>query len=119
MRRLLLDYARDFQTQRPKLDLKLQPEWGAWESWGVHAWAYDLTYDTFSAEERQRVEDWLREACRMVIQGEKLWTTTPNLVFGKHYNVGLAGFCLGDKELIDWGLNDPGRTGRARAASTR
>ncbi len=111
VRRLLLDYARDFQTQRPKLDLKLQPEWGAWESWGVHAWAYDLTYDTFSAEERQRVEDWLREACRMVIQGEKLWTTTPNLVFGKHYNVGLAGFCLGDKELIDWGLNDPGAHG--------
>jgi hypothetical protein len=111
VRRLLLDYARDFQTQRPKLDLKLQPEWGAWEPWGVHAWAYDLTYDTFSPEERQRVEDWLREGCRMVIQGEKLWTTTPNLVFGKHYNVGLAGFCLADKELIDWGLNDPGANG--------
>ncbi len=46
-----------------------------------------------------------------MIQGEKLWTTTPNLVFGKHYNVGLTGFCLGDKELIDWGLNDPGAHG--------
>jgi hypothetical protein len=111
VRRLLLDYARDFQTQRPKSDLKLQPEWGAWEPWGVHAWAYDLTYDTFSPEERRRVEGWLREGCRMVIQGEKLWTTTPNLVFGKHHNVGLAGFCLGDKELIDWGLNDPGAHG--------
>jgi hypothetical protein len=111
VRRLLLDYAGDFERQRPKLDLKLQPEWGAWESWGVHAWAYDLTCDTFSPAERQRVEDWLRAACRLVIQGEKLWTTTPNLVFGKHYNVGLAGFCLGDKELIDWGLNDPGAHG--------
>jgi hypothetical protein len=111
VRRLLLEYAREFETQRPKLDLTLQPEWGAWEAWGVHAWAYDLTYDTFSPEERRRVEQWLREACRMVIQGEKLWTTTPNLVFGKHYNVGLAGFCLGDKELIEWGLNDPGAHG--------
>ena len=46
-----------------------------------------------------------------MIQGEKLWTTTPNLVFGKHYNVGLAGYCLGDKELIDWGLNDAGAHG--------
>ncbi len=34
VRRLLLDYARDFQTQRPKLDLALQPEWGAWECVG-------------------------------------------------------------------------------------
>jgi len=108
VRRLLLQHAREFETQRPKVDLKLQPEWGAWEPWGVRAWAYDLTYDTFSPEERNRVEQWLRESCRIVIQGEKLWTTTPNLVFGKHYNVGLAGFCLGDKELIDWGLNDPG-----------
>jgi len=111
VRRLLLDYAREFETQRPKLDLTLQPEWGAWEAWGVKAWAYDLTYDTFSPEERLRVEQWLREACRMVIQGEKLWTTTPNLVFGKHYNVGLVGFCLGDKELIEWGMNDPGAHG--------
>ena len=111
VRRLLLDYARDFERQRPKLDLKLQPEWGAWDTWGVHAWAYDFTYATFSPEERQRVEQWLREGCRLVIQGEKLWTTTPNLVFGKHFNVGLVGFCLGDKELIDWGLNDPGAHG--------
>ncbi len=110
-RRLLLDYAREFETQRPKLDVRLQPEWGAWEAWGVHAWAYDLTYDTFSPQERQRVEDWLRAACRLVIQGEKLWTTTPNLVFGKHFNVGLVGYCVGDKDLIEWGLNDPGTHG--------
>jgi hypothetical protein len=114
VRRLLLQYAREFETQRSKLNLKLQPEWGAWEAWGVHAWAYDLTYDTFSPEERQSVENWLRDACRIVIQGEKLWTTTPNLVFGKHFNVGLVGFCLGDKELIEWGLNDPGAHGPRR-----
>mgnify|MGYP000288507881 CR=1 FL=1 len=47
--------------------------------------------------------------CLTTIAGEKLWTTTPNLVFDKHYNVGLVGFCLGDRELIDWGLNDSGK----------
>ena len=111
VRQLLLQYAREFAGQQPKLDLKLQPEWGAWEVWGMHAWAYDLTYDTFSPSERQQVENWLRESCRLVIQGEKLWTTTPNLVFGKHFNVGLVGYCLGDRQLIDWGLSDPGAHG--------
>ena len=110
-RRLLLDMARSEQAAMKKLDLKLQPEYGAWSPWGMYAWAYDLTYDTFSDRERQLVESWLREACRLVIQGEKLWTTTPNLVFGKHFNVGLVGFCLGDQALIDWGLNDLGAHG--------
>jgi hypothetical protein len=114
VRRLLLDQARAAQQEVRKLDLKLQPERGAWDTWGVYAWAYDLTYDTFSDEERGLVESWLREGCRIVIQGEKLWTTTPNLVFGKHFNVGLVGYCLGDKELIDWGLNDPGAHGPSK-----
>ena len=108
VRHLLLQYAKEFQTQRPKVDLKIQPEYLAFQPWGAWAWAYDLTYDTFSPEERQSVEDWLRQGCRTTIEGERLWTTTPNLVFDKHYNVGVAGFCLGDKELIDWGVNDPG-----------
>jgi hypothetical protein len=115
VRRLLLDYAREFAAALPKVDLKAQLEWGRWDAFGVHAWAYDLTYDTFSPEERQRVEDWLRTACRVLIQEEKAWTTTPNLVFSEHYNVGLVGFCLGDKELIDWGMNDPGAHGPRRA----
>jgi hypothetical protein len=111
VRRFLLDQARYGRANLEKLNLKLQPEWGAWEAWGEYAWAYDLTYDTFSEEERGLVESWLREGCRAVIRGEKLWTTTPNLVFGKHFNVGLVGFCLGDRELIEWGLNDPGAHG--------
>jgi hypothetical protein len=44
----------------------------------------------------------------VVIEGSRLWTTTPNLVFGKHFNVGLVGYCLDDMELIDWALNDSG-----------
>jgi hypothetical protein len=114
VRHSLLQSARDFERERPNVDMKLQPEWGAWNPWCVYAWAYDLTYDAFSPEERRRVEDWLREGCRFVIHGEKQWTTTPNLVFGKHFNVGLVGFCLGDKELIDWGLADPGAHGPRR-----
>jgi len=97
--------------QYEKLDLKLQPEFGAWTSWSTYAWAYDLTYDTFSDEERQTVERWIRTGCKTTIEGEKLWTTTANLVFDKHFNVAMAGFCLGDKELIEWGLSDPGAHG--------
>jgi len=32
-------------------------------------------------------------------------------MFGKHVNIGLVGYCLGDKEIIDWVLNDPGAFG--------
>jgi hypothetical protein len=113
-RRELLGTARSMMPTYEKLDLKLQPEFGAWTSWSTYAWAYDLTHETFSDEERQQVERWLRTACKVVIEGDKLWTTTPNLIFGKHFNVALVGYCLGDKELIEWGLNDPGTHGPQR-----
>lgn len=108
VRHLLVQYAKEYEAQRPKVDFKVQPEWGSWEPRGMHAWAYDLTFDTFSPEERRHVEGWLRGNCRDVIEEEKLWTTTPNLVFERHYSVALVGYCLGGKELIEWGLNDPG-----------
>ncbi|MGB2824165.1 MAG: alginate lyase family protein, partial [Phycisphaerae bacterium] len=113
-RRHLTGQARHGIGEYEKLDLKLHPEYGAWTPWGTYAWAYDLTHETFSPEERQLVERWLRMACKAVIEGEKLWTTTPNLVFGKHFNVALVGYCLGDRELIEWGLNDPGAHGPRR-----
>jgi hypothetical protein len=104
----LLNEARYGLPRFEKADLRIEPEFGAWAPWGAYAWAYDLSYDTFSPEERQLVERWLRTACKVVIEGSKRWTTTPNLVFGKHFNVGLVGYCLGDKELIDWALHDSG-----------
>lgn len=82
------------------MNLRLQPEYGAWGPWGVYAWAYDLTWDRFRPEERQLVERWLRTAAQTIIEGEKLWTTTPNLVFDKHCRVGLIGYCLGDAALL-------------------
>ena len=113
-RRLLVQLAKEFQEGIKKVDLKVNLEWGTFSPRAIYAWAYDLTWDTFSSEERQAVESWLREDCRVVIQGEKAWTTTPNLVFEKHYGAALVGYCLGDKELIEWGLNDPGAHGPRR-----
>ena len=104
----LLSQARYDMAAFPKVDLNVQPEAYAWVSWSTYAWAYDLTYDTFSDEERRSVEDWLRAGCRVTMEGRKRTTTTPNLVFGQHFNVGVAGYCLGDRELIEWGLNDSG-----------
>ncbi len=113
-RQRLVGNAQYFLPRYEQLDLKNQPEYGAWSEWGTWAWAYDLTYDTFSAEEHQLVQTWLRIGCQTVIEGEKFWTTTPNLVFGKHFNVGLVGYCLDDEELIEWALNDPGEHGPER-----
>ena len=43
----------------------------------------------------------------------------PNLIFEKHWRVGLIGYCLGDRELIDWGLSDPVLSARDRANPSR
>jgi len=114
VRQRLVSNAQYSLPRYEQLDLKNQPEYGAWSEWGTWAWAYDLTYDTFLKEEHQLVQRWLRVGCKTVIEGERLWTTTPNLVFGKHFNVGLVGYCLGDEELIEWALNDPGEHGPER-----
>ena len=111
VRQRLVGHAQYSLPRYEELDLKNQPEYGAWGDWGTLAWAYDLTCDTFSEEEHQLVQRWLRAGCKTVIEGERLWTTTPNLVFGKHFNVGLVGYCLGEEELIEWALNDPGEHG--------
>ena len=60
------------------------------------------------------VERWLRTAARTIIAQEKVLTTTPNLVFCEHWRVGMIGYCLGDQELIEWALRDPGRHGPSR-----
>ena len=49
-----------------------------------------------------------------MIAQENILTTTPNLVFCEHWRVGMIGYCLGDQELIDWALRDPGSHGPSR-----
>ena len=113
VRNALVSSARYYLPQFEKVNLKLDPDFGAWGPWATFAWAYDLAYDAFTPEERELVERLFRAAARTIIEGLKLRSTTPNLVFEKHWKVGLLGYCLGDRELIDWGLNDPGHHGPA------
>lgn len=79
-----------------------------WIPMGMYAWVYDLSYPIYADDERVLLEYWLRLAGQKIIAGEKVWTTSRNLVFNKHIAVGLLGYCLGDAELIEWGINDPG-----------
>ncbi len=109
-RKRLISEAKYQLPRFEKADLKVEPEMGWFSAWGMEAWAYDLTYDTFSPEERELVERWLRTACGVVIEGMKSASTTPNLIFGTHFNVGLVGYCLGDQRLIDWALRHDGGT---------
>ena len=97
-----------------KLDLATNREFGSWSPWGARAWTYDLIYESCSDAERAQIEEWFRVSCRVLIDTCKRWSTTPNLMFGKHVNIGLVGYCLGDREIIDWVLNDPGAFGPQR-----
>jgi Alginate lyase/Heparinase II/III-like protein len=114
VRKRLVAEARDQMPKYEKLDVKAEPEWGRWTWWGAAAWAYDLSYDAFTPGERVEVERWLRTAARTIIAQEDVLTTTPNLVFDEHWRVGMIGYCLGDAELIEWALRDPGRHGPYR-----
>lgn len=111
VRQRLLADARGQMPHYEKLDVRAEPEWGRWTWWGAIAWAYDLTHDAFAAGERVEIERWLRTAARTIIAQEKVLTTTPNLVFDEHWRVGMIGYCLGDEELIEWALRDPGHHG--------
>ena len=111
VRKRLLREAREQMAHYEKIDVKAEPEWGRWTHWGATAWAYDLAYDAFTIDERSEIERWLRTAARTIIAQENVLTTTPNLVFDEHWRVGTIGYCLGDAELIDWALRDPGRHG--------
>ncbi len=110
----LLGWAKSELPEFQKLDVAKNPEFGSWSNWGARAWAYDLVYDTCSDAERAQIEEWFRVSCRVLIDTCRRWTTTPNLMFGKHVNIGLVGYCLGDREIIDWVLNDPGAFGPQR-----
>ncbi len=113
---------REVREQMPhydKLDIKAEPEWARWNWWGATAWAYDLAYDAFSNDERVEIERWLRTAGRTIMAQENIQSTTPNLVFDEHWRVGLIGYCLGDRELIDWALSDPGHHGPSQGGFYR
>ena len=114
VRNRLMSDAREQMRHYEKLDVKAEPEWGRWSHWGATAWAYDLAYAAFTPDERVEVERWLRTVARTIIAQEKVLTTTPNLVFCEHWRVGMIGYCLGDQELIDWALRDPGTHGPSR-----
>jgi parallel beta-helix repeat protein len=113
-RQHLLADARSQMPHYEKIDVKAEPEWGRWTWWGAIAWAYDLAYATFAPEERAEIERWLRTAARTMIEQENVLTTTPNLVFCQHWRIGMIGYCLGDKDLIEYALRDPGRNGATR-----
>jgi hypothetical protein len=113
-RERLLGEAREQLPKYENLDVNAEPEWGRWTWWGATAWAYDLAYDAFTPDERAQVERWLRSAARTIIAQENVLTTTPNLVFDEHWRVGMIGYCLGDPELIEWALRDPGKHGPSR-----
>jgi hypothetical protein len=113
VRQALLGQVRSELPKYESLDIQAEPEFGAYGPAGQWAWAYDLTYDTFTDDERRQVEHLMRWAASTIVKGCRVRPTTMGLVFEKHWKVALLGYCLGDRELIEWGLHDPGSFGPA------
>jgi hypothetical protein len=110
-RQAVVGHARAQLPKYQDLDVQANADFGAWGPLPTFAWAYDLTYDIYNPTERDLVERYFRTACRHIIAGAKVRANSADLMFGKHFEVGVVGYCLGDKELIDWALNDPGPFG--------
>jgi hypothetical protein len=108
VRRALIGSVHGEKKRYENYDARLDPDAGSFGPWAQWTWAYDLTYDTFSDAERQELETFLRKVGHAIIDGNKIQPTTQGLVFEKHWKVALIGYVLGDEDLIDWGLHDPG-----------
>ncbi|HGE70833.1 TPA: hypothetical protein ENX78_08370 [Candidatus Poribacteria bacterium] len=77
-----------------------------WDTLDIRA--YDLIYPALTKEERHTIETFYRKLGNYWKESLSRWTTTPNLVFPIHYHSAVIGFCIDDKELIEWGLQDSG-----------
>ena len=79
-----------------------------WNRGVLEAIMYDLVYDTFSEPQRREIEDAFRQAGRLQIELAESGYQTWNMKWVEHWNVAMMGYVTGDKQLIAYGLNDPG-----------
>ena len=79
-----------------------------WNRGVLEAIMYDLVYDTFSEDERREIENAFRKAGRLQIELAESGYQTWNMKWVEHWNVAMMGYITGDRQLIDYGLNDPG-----------
>jgi hypothetical protein len=79
-----------------------------WNRGVLEAILYDLVYDTFSEKERRDIEDAFRKIGRVQIELTESGYQTWNMKWVEHWNVAMMGYVTGDRQLIEYGLNDPG-----------
>jgi hypothetical protein len=79
-----------------------------WNRGVLEAIMYDLVYDTFSQQQRREIEEAFRKAGRLQIELAESGYQTWNMKWVEHWNVAMMGYVMGDRQLIAYGLNDPG-----------
>jgi hypothetical protein len=79
-----------------------------WNRGVEEAILFDLVYDTFSERERREIENAFRKIGRVEIDLAESGYQTWNMKWVEHWNVAMMGYATGDRQLIDYGLNDPG-----------
>jgi hypothetical protein len=97
----LVRQAKDFVPGRPGAQYPWGPEAGS-------AIAFDLAAPLLTAEEQKAVAGFLRHLAQDGIKYHKGQPLTPNMSFVCHWRIGLIGYAIADKEIIEWAVNDPG-----------
>ncbi|MCJ8330043.1 MAG: alginate lyase family protein, partial [Lentisphaeria bacterium] len=81
---------------------------GPYATGAEHAIMYDLIYTALTDEQRTSFEVAVKARGRHLINYANKGRQTWSMFFRFHSEVGVLGYLIGDKELIEWGLNDPG-----------
>ncbi|MCJ8330045.1 MAG: hypothetical protein HRT89_21385, partial [Lentisphaeria bacterium] len=79
-----------------------------WDLGWAEAIMYDLIYDTLTDAQRKEAEDKMRTGGKNTIKAAHNQRQTWNMYHLLHAQVGIIGFAIGDEELIEYGMNDPG-----------
>ncbi len=101
VRRHLLQQAKDFVPGRPGAQYPWGPEAGS-------AIAFDLAAPLLSSAEAEAVTCFLRQLAVDAIKYHEGQPLTPNMSFVCHWRTGLIGYAIGDPQIIEWAVNDPG-----------
>ena len=104
VRNTLVQQAQGFVPKNPNA----QYPWGPGAGDAI---AFDLVAPLLTPDEQQAVTTYLRQLALDGIDYHQGHPLTPNMSFVCHWRIGLIGYAIGDPEIIEWAINDPGPDG--------
>jgi len=101
VRNHLVQRARGYVPKNPNAQYPWGPE-------AADAIAFDFAAPLLTPDEQEAVTAYLRALALDGIDYHSGHPLTPNMSFVCHWRIGLIGYAIGDPEIIEYAINDPG-----------